>query len=170
MIITVMPSWQVREARYTIYRGCFLSTDTAICFLKKTPEELLGIMIEEEDKSQSSSLAYLLGLIYFNGYKINENKAVAENWYLKAIEKGSLSAACKLAYYYINERHMYDKGFIVLEKAYENGSIEAARLLGLCYKSGIGVKKNRSKAKAFLKEAANQGDSDAAAELKKFIF
>lgn len=139
-------------------------------FFKKTPEELLGIMIEEEDKSQSSSLAYLLGLIYFNGYKINENKAVAENWYLKAIEKGSLSAACKLAYYYINERHMYDKGFIVLEKAYENGSIEAARLLGLCYKSGIGVKKNRSIATAFLKEAANQGDSDAAAELKKFIF
>lgn len=89
---------------------------------------------------------------------------------MKAIDKGSLSAPCRLALYYINERKLYDKGFSVLEKAYEKGSVEATRLLGLCYKNGIGVKKNRSKAKALLREAEKKGDEDAAAELKKFIF
>lgn len=139
-------------------------------FFVLSPEELIQEIITAERDSESSSLAYLLGIIYFNGYKVHENKADAENWYLKAVEKGSLSAACKLGYYYVNERQMYDKGFSVLEKAYAGGSTEATRLLGLCYKNGIGVKKNRSKAKALLKEAAEKGDEDAAAELKKFIF
>ena len=139
-------------------------------FFVLSPEELIQEIITAEKNSESSNLAYLLGLIYFNGYKVHKNKATAENWYLKAVEKGSLTAACKLGYYYVNERQMYDKGFSVLEKAYAGGSTEATRLLGLCYKNGIGVKKNRFKAKALLKEAAEKGDEDAAAELKKFIF
>ena len=139
-------------------------------FFVLSPEELIQEIIAAEKNSESSNLAYLLGLIYFNGYKVHENKTSAENWYLKAVEKGSLSAACNLGYYYVNEGKMYDKGFSVLEKAYAGGSIEATRLLGLCYKNGIGIKKNRSKAKALLKEAAEKGDEDAAAELKKFIF
>lgn len=139
-------------------------------FFKLSPDEFLQKIVEAEEDSKSSSLAYLLGLVYFNGYKVRSNKAAAENWYLKAVEKGSLSAACKLAYYYVDERQMYDKGFSILEKASADGSIEATRLLGLCYKKGIGVKKNRSKAKALLKEAAEKGDEDAVAELKKFIF
>lgn len=133
-------------------------------------DELLKKIIYEEKNSTSSNLAYLLGLIYFNGYRVSENKTEAEKWYLKAIEKGSLSAPGKLALYYINERHLNEKGFAVLEKAYENGSIEATRLLGLCYKNAIGVKKNRTKAKALLKDAADKGDEDAARELKKFLF
>ena len=139
-------------------------------FFVLSPDELIQKIITSEKNSESSDLAYLLGLIFFNGYKVHENKTTAESWYLKAVEKGSLSAACKLGYYYVNERQMYDKGFSVLEKAYADGSTEATRLLGLCYKNGIGVKKNRSKAKALLKEAAEKGDEDAAAELKKFIF
>ena len=128
-------------------------------------ENFLQVIITAEKNSESPNLAYLLGLIYFNGYQLHKNKEVAEKWYLKAVEKGSLSAACKLGYYYINERKMYDKGFSVIEKAYTKGSTEATRILGLCYKNGIGVKKNRSKAKALLKEAAANGDSDASAEL-----
>lgn len=138
--------------------------------LTLSPEDLIKKIIDEEKNSTSSDLAYLLGMIYFNGYKTNENKAEAEQWYLKAIEKGSLSAPCKLAVYYINERKLYDKGFSILENAYVKGSIEATRFLGLCYKRGIGVKKNRLKAKELLREAADKGDVDAVIELKKFIF
>ena len=139
-------------------------------FFVLSPEELIQEIITVEGNSESSNLAYLLGLIYFYGYKVHENKEAAENWYLRAVEKGSLSAACTLGYYYVNERQMYDKGFSILEKAYAGGSTEATRLLGLCYKKGIGVKKNRSKAKALLKEAAEKGDEDAVEELKKFLF
>ena len=130
----------------------------------------MQIIIDEEKSSDSPDLAYLLGSIYFNGYKVSENHSEAEKWYLRAIEKGSLSASCKLALYYINEKQMYEEGFSILENAYKNGSVQATRLLGLCYKNAIGVKKNRLKAKVLLKEAANKGDEDAIAELKKFLF
>lgn len=139
-------------------------------FFVMSSEELIQKIITVEDISISSNLAYLLGLIYFNGFKVHQDKETAEKWYLKAVVKGSLSAACRLGNYYINERKMYDKGFSILEKAYADGSIEATRLIGLCYKNGIGVKKNRSKAKALLKEAAEKGDADAAEQLKKFLF
>lgn len=56
-----------------------------------------------------------------------------------------LSAPCKLAVYYINERKLYDKGFSILENAYVKGSMEAIRFRGLCYKRGIGVKKKSFK-------------------------
>lgn len=164
--------------------------------LKVNTEELLLILKEEEGKTKSSSLAYLLGRIYEKGYVEQNNpkdeeksqssdyifeflnwdwsvapdEKEAEKWYLQAIEKGSISARCKLAFYYVNKCKLYDKGFKLLEEAYEHGSIEGTRLLGLCYKNGIGVKKNRSKAKSLLKEAASNGDVDAAEELKKFIF
>ena len=139
-------------------------------FFALSPENLVQEIINAERNSDSSNLAYLLGLIYFNGYKVQQNKAAAESWYLRAIEKGSLSAACKLGCYYVTERQMYDEGISLLEKAYTGGSAKATMLLGLYYKNGIGVRKNRFKAKALLKEAAEKGDKDATAELKKFIF
>ncbi|MCR4892217.1 MAG: hypothetical protein K5989_08575 [Lachnospiraceae bacterium] len=139
-------------------------------FLRLSPEELIQEIIIVEKDSESYKLAYLLGNVYDFGIKVHANKAAAEKWYLKAIEKGSLPAAYLLGDYYVNERQMYDKGFSLLEKAYAGGVTEAARLLGLCYKNGLGVKKNLSKAKALLKEASEKGDEDAAAELKKIIF
>jgi len=98
-------------------------------FFVLSPDELVQEIIITEKNSESSSLAHLLGIVYFTGYKVHQNKAAAEQWYLKVIDKGSLSAACKLDLYYVNERKLYDKGFSVLEKAHANGSIEATRLL-----------------------------------------
>ena len=144
--------------------------DGIIKHLSMTQEELLQKVIDTEKNSDSPDLAFLLGIIYFNGYRVRQNKFEAEKWWLTAIEKGSLKASCKLALYYINDKKQYDKGFSVLEKAYKAGSVEATRLLGLCYKKSIGVKKNRSKAKALLKEASDKGDLSAVAELKKFLF
>lgn len=158
-----------KKSLYDLGWMYFIKDYTSSC-LTLSSEDLIKVIIDEEKNSTSSNYAYLLGLIYFNGYKTNENKAEAEQWYLKAIEKGSLSAACKLATYYITECKLYDKGFSILENAYVKGSIKAARLLGLCYKRGIGVKKNRLKAKELLREAADNGDVDAVTELKKFIF
>lgn len=139
-------------------------------FLNLNTEELMAIIKEEEEKSKSSNLAYLLGLIYYGGRIVPESKAEAEKWYLKSIEKGSVSARCKLAQYYIKEQYQYVKGFKLIEQAYRFGSLEGTRLLGLCYRDGIGVKRNRRMAKALLREAADKGDTGAIEELKMFIF
>lgn len=138
--------------------------------LKLSSNELLLLMQNRAKSASSSNLSYLLGKIFYKGYRIKENKAEAEKWYLVSKEKGSLSACCGLAFYYINDKREREKGFKLLEETYQKGSVEAARLLGLCYKNGIGVKKSRSKAKALLKEAASKGDEDAVDELKKFRF
>lgn len=158
-----------RDVTYDVGWMYFINNFESI-YLKEDTEEILQIIIQEESKSTSSSLAYLLGKIYENGYKVSIDKREAEKWFKKASEKGSLAANCRLAFYYINECQLYDKGFSLLEDAYNHGSVEATRLLGICYKKGISVKKNRKKAKELLKEAANKGDTDAMDELKKFIF
>lgn len=50
----------------------------------------------------------------------------------------------------------------------ENG--ERCRLLGMCYKNGNGVKKDKKKAKDLLKKAASLGDNIAKNELSKLFF
>ena len=141
-------------------------------YLNMSDGALLNTIKKEENESESSNLAYLLGQIYYNGYRVTASKSEAEKWYQRAIKKGSLAACCKLASYYINYIHgqqIYNIGFTLLDGAYKRGSVEGTRLLGLCYKDGIGVKKDLSKAKALLKEASQKGDIAATEELKKFL-
>ena len=111
-----------------------------------------------------------LAELYLSGEGLSKDIEKVEKYLLLALEKGEIDAYCKLALIYVNEKRWYDKGFLLLEKAHEKGSIEGTRLLGLCYKAGIGCKKSRSKAKALFKEAADQGDEEAKAELKKYRF
>lgn len=115
---------------------------------------------------ETSKLYYNIAQLYV---LLGDNETAEKN-YVLAKEKGEIAAYCKLALIYVNEKKWHSKGFALLEEAYEKGSIEGTRLLGLCYKAGIGCKKSRSKAKALLKEAADQGDEEAKTELKKFLF
>lgn len=91
-------------------------------------------------------------------------------WLLAARKKGSTDACRQLAFYYINEKHQYEEGIHALTEAHEKGDIESTRLLGICYKNGIGLKKDKSAAKRLLRIAADAGDKEAAAELKKIFF
>lgn len=125
----------------------------------------LVLYIEKEaKKSTSSNLAYLLGL-YSDRNKYNS----AEDWYKMAAEKGSISAKCKLAILY-SSKQQYILALKYAQEAFDDGSAEGARLLGLCYKKGIGTKKDKRKAKEILKIAVERGSEDAATELKKFFF
>ena len=119
---------------------------------------------EEAKKSISSSLAYLLG-VYNDRNRYNS----AEDWYKMAAEKGSISAKCKLAILY-SSKQQYILALKYAQEAYDDGSAEGARLLGLCYKKGIGTKKDKRKAKEILKIAVERGSEDAAKELNKFFF
>lgn len=125
----------------------------------------LVLYIEKEaKKSTSSNLAYLLGL-----YNDRNRYNSAEDWYKMAVEKGSISAKCKLAILY-SSKQQYVLALKYAQEAFDDGSAEGARLLGLCYKKGIGTKKDKRKAKEILKIAVERGSEDAATELKKFFF
>ena len=137
----------------------------------------LVLYIEKEaKKSTSSNLAYLLGvyndrnLAYLLGVYNDRNKYnSAEDWYKMAAEKGSISAKCKLAILYLSKQK-YILALKYAQAAFDDGSAEGACLLGLCYKKGIGTKKDKRKAKEILKIAVERGSEDAATELKKFFF
>ena len=125
----------------------------------------LMLYIEKEaKKSISSNLAYLLG-VYNDRNKYNS----AEDWYKMAVEKGSIVAKCKLAILY-SSKQQYVLALKYAQEAFDDGSAEGARLLGLCYKKGIGTKKDKRKAKEIFKIAVDRGSEDAATELKKFFF
>ena len=87
-----------------------------------------------------------------------------------AIDKGSYSAYRRLILYYANDQKKYAEAFRMAEKGHQAGFAEATYYLGQCYARGIGVKKSRSQAKEYYKEAAAKGYEDAQKELKKFLF
>ena len=115
-----------------------------------------------------------LARLYLSGKGLSKDLTKVEKYLILAEdlteENGVIEDYCEIALIYVYEKQWYDKCFSILKKAYEKGSVEGTRLLGLCYKTGTGCKKSRSKAKALLKEAADQGDKEAKAELKKFRF
>lgn len=133
-------------------------------------QELLKELSDLEETQTSPEIAFLIGEIYYRGLKVPMNKKLAFTWLQKAVNKGSSEAESYLGTYYINDLNQYKQGLALLESASKKGSISAIRQLGLCYKNGIGVKKNRSKAKELLKQAADKGDRIAKTELGKFIF
>jgi len=142
---------------YSDCEGLPIDTKLAIFYLDKA-EKLINKDVSSSDCENAAKILK------------NLDNTRYTRWLNAARKKGSTHACCLLAYYYINEKQMYEEGFEVLMEAHEKGDVEATRLLGMCYKNGIGVKKDKSTAKKLLRIAADAGDKDAAAELKKFLF
>lgn len=131
--------------------------------------KLLEQLREEAPKSNVGELAYLLGHIYSRGYRVKRNSKEAEKWWLLAIRKGNRFAYGALTRYYANDLKKYNKAFSLAEEGHRMGVSEATYYLGQCYANGIGVKKSRSKAKMYYKEAAAKGHSEAKKEIEKYL-
>ncbi len=71
-----------------------------------------------------------------------------------------MSAACKFAIELCNDSKRYSEAFEYAKLAHEQGNFQGTFLLGQCYKKGVGVKKDRSKAKELLKIAKANGYSE----------
>ncbi len=71
-----------------------------------------------------------------------------------------MSAACKFAIELCNDSKRYSEAFEYAKLAHEHGNYQGTFLLGQCYKKGVGVKKDRSKAKELLKIAKANGYSE----------
>lgn len=118
-----------------------------------------------------------LARIYELLTKNDENRQAALKCYCKAISAGNASAICEACRLYfvegglklegITEEKLFNKlyNYVMKEK-----SDEAYYLIGYCYKNGLGTKKNRFQAKAYLKKAADKGHRQAAKELESFLF
>lgn len=107
---------------------------------------------------------YNLGLAYFHGIGVNEDKNKATNLFQIAANKNMPEALNQLAIQYINGE-IVEKN---LEKAFELNLLSAQQNyapamndVGLAYQMGTGVEKNTLKATEWFKKSSNLGNANA---------
>jgi uncharacterized protein len=123
----------------------------------------------------NAEAAYKLGLIYFMGTVAPETRDEAENWlrlaaqsYRKAAEKGDALAQFSLGKLYLagdGVKQDYAEAQKWLQRAADQGNVDAIEKLGDLYNFGLGVTKNSTQALTLYRRAAETGDAQAQADL-----
>ncbi|CAE1166475.1 LRP2-binding protein [Acanthosepion pharaonis] len=106
---------------------------------------------------------YCIGLAYFQGFGIQQSYEDAERWWLLAADNGHPQACVKAQsmlgmFYSVPDYQNFERAFFWHTEACGNGNLESQGALGVMYKFGIGVHKNKESAFICLKEAANRGN------------
>lgn len=121
-------------------------------------------------KANGSGIAnYNIGIMYYNGQGVNEDRQEAVKWMQKAAEQGYVNAQFFMG-------TAYDSGEVIqrnlpeaakwYRKAAEQGHVRSQYNLALMYTNGEGVEKNRQEAIKWLRKAAAQGHENAKKLLK----
>lgn len=145
------------------------------------------------EKTQSDSMInvsqvdanYLIGVCYYNGYYVEEDREEAAKWWLWSAEKGHMDAQGKLGNCYIFGRGVepdLEKGLYWWQKCADQGNREtqneikklfvhfstnaqtstnAKYGLGICYYYGYATNIDKNKAISLMREAASQGSLEA---------
>ncbi|MEI9902939.1 MAG: tetratricopeptide repeat protein [Asticcacaulis sp.] len=105
-----------------------------------------------------------LGDAYFDGSGVDEDHAMAAQWYLKAAAQGNADAETDLG-------AMYDQGDGVARddaeslmwnrKAADQGQVRAQYNMGVAYDNGLGVAQDTAQAATWYRMAADQGYDEA---------
>lgn len=119
----------------------------------------------KEKSSTNPNFAFLLGLYYAS----HGDDDTAVHWYKLAAQSSRTSAYNFTSYCIDHSTHITD-ALEVLEPWEDLQDPTAAYLMGRIYRNGIGVPRDRAKAKALLRKAADLGSKEAAAELRTFWF
>ena len=93
------------------------------------------------------------------------DRAIA--WYTRAGEGGNPAGWYHLGAIYttIDYKSNPLKGFGYFQKAAESGFAPALRQLGICYRDGIRIGKDRTKATEYFQKAADEGDMTALSDV-----
>ena len=109
-----------------------------------------------------------LALCYLYGDDIEQDDALAAEWFAKAAAQGNAYAQHDLAmcyYFGTGVARDYAKAFSWFAESAENGDIWAVYRLGICCWEGKGTEQNKSKALEYFMKAAEQGQFQAMYEL-----
>ncbi|MGC2409919.1 MAG: tetratricopeptide repeat protein [Methyloceanibacter sp.] len=119
----------------------------------------------------NAEAAYKLGLIYFGGTIVPENRDEAENWlraaaqsYRKAAEEGDARAQFSVGKLYLagdGVKQDYPEALRWFQKAADQGNVDAIVKLGDMYNFGSGVPKDGAQALTFYRRAAETGNPEA---------
>lgn len=111
-----------------------------------------------------------LALMYLNGQGTKKDTAKAIGWLEKTAALGNIAAQNNLGHIYFDGRSVaidYSKAAFWLEKAVAQNHAPAQTTLAGMYLAGQGVAVDRDKAISLLQAASNQGDENAAAQLRQ---
>ena len=106
-----------------------------------------------------------LGKIYSLGIAVEQDYAVAEMWYLKAVDRGEIRAHCNLGWLYqsgLGVMQQKEKAFELLSIGAGQGVLAARASVGLMLLSGEGCQANPAQGVRILKEAFHDGYNNAA--------
>ena len=115
----------------------------------------------------------MLGVCYYVGEGIREDKREAVKWFRLAAEQEDAEAQWRLGYcYYVGKGIREDKREAVkwYRLAAGQGNAEAQRRLGYCYFWGEGIREDKREAVKWYRLAADQGDAEAQRRLGYFYF
>lgn len=180
---------QIRMAQlYLEGRGVSESRKTAIEWLQRAlqngnneaKEILLSLGIYESEseeifysvlnqaKSGDAVAQYDMGLMYYNGMEVLQNKRIAYEWFLKSAKQnhsdGILAVGCMNLYgedLQINKQEAIKWFRLSVEGDNEMGMY----ILGDCYAKGDGVERNYEQAAALFLRSAKKGNRGAQCEL-----
>ena len=107
----------------------------------------------------------LMGVCYAMGRDVEQNDAVAAEWFRKAADGGNPEGALALGNWILEGRGGLTKdpaeAARLVELASSKGVQEAHGMLGVFYTEGVGVKQNHTRAAALFEQAAAGGDLKA---------
>lgn len=105
-----------------------------------------------------SEAQFILGVRYFHGRGIQEDKAEGIRWFRQAAEQGHLSAQFELGccLLFTSDAQMAAYWF---EKAAQNGHARAHGMLGVLYENGRGVQQSYTAAVFWYQKAVAGGDA-----------
>jgi TPR repeat protein len=126
-------------------------------------EQAIELLEDASDEDHLYSLIEL-GLCYYNGNLVEQDRDLALEYWEEAIELGSEEAAIRTAFaaiQYSEEGDDLKDEVKLLKSASEQGSVLAQAALGYCYEKGIGVRKQKGIAAKLYRTAAHRGNQAA---------
>lgn len=128
---------------------------------------------KKEAKEGKPFPQYMLGILYLNGRGVPKDAGLGIEYLRKSAEqewKGALDLLCYL-YVFGDVDNNVEKNFIEAKKwcevAVNKGSADAYYNLGVMYDGGLGVERNKSKAKSLFAQACDHGAKAGCEEYKK---
>ncbi len=109
-----------------------------------------------------------LGLAYYEGREVPQDKKLAADWFLKAAEQNNISAQHYMGWMYARAdgvKKNIEKAIYWYTKAAEQGHVDSQINLANIYMKGEGIKKDFAKAHKWYQQAANTGNQHAQFEL-----
>ena len=130
-------------------------------------KEAYDILIGEAKKDDAKA-QFIVGLMYRYGHYVDYDVSIAEKWFKKAIDSGSIAAKHYLADLYMNERK-FDSALELYTSAVDDGFIKSLYDIGEIYFYGLGVEKDICRSYEYFQRSIDNYDYRSAFYLGRIL-